>query len=179
MNTANFNFIELFFKVFLDQNFYLYFSDKMPRGTKLTEREIGRIEAYKEEGKGLRAMARALGRSAGLIKNYLDNPEGYGKKKRKGRKRKLSKRVERQIGRAASNSTKSVNQIKSELDLDVSKVTIWRALKRNPHIERQKLNKAPRLLERHKVERRNFGQANMSRDWKKVGLLGFGVARPG
>uniref|UniRef100_A0A914DTN0 Uncharacterized protein n=1 Tax=Acrobeloides nanus TaxID=290746 RepID=A0A914DTN0_9BILA len=140
----------------------------MPRGKKLTEREIGRIEAYVEEGKSQVAIAKALGRSRHLIQNFLANPEVYGKKKRKGRKRKLSKRDERLIGRQVSNSTKSCAEIKTDLALPVSRSTIFRAIQRNKNIERQKMNKAPRLKDDHITERLFFAQENMGRDWKKV-----------
>uniref|UniRef100_A0A915E231 Tc3 transposase DNA binding domain-containing protein n=1 Tax=Ditylenchus dipsaci TaxID=166011 RepID=A0A915E231_9BILA len=128
----------------------------MPRGTKLTEREKGQIEALSRVGVGLRAIGRELGRTKCVVKNFFSNPERYGAKKRKGRKRKLSKRDERQISKEASNSTKSANDIKKELKLEVSFLGIV------------KMNLAPRLLPRHKESRLKFARENMGRNWKTV-----------
>uniref|UniRef100_A0A914DAA9 Transposase n=1 Tax=Acrobeloides nanus TaxID=290746 RepID=A0A914DAA9_9BILA len=138
----------------------------MPRGKVLTEREKGQIDAYRREKKSLHYIARALGRLRDVIRRYMKNPVKYGNIKRKGRKQKLSGRVQRQISRIASNSTKSCVEIKRELGLEVSKSTVRRVLVRNPNLKHQKMNAEPRLLPRHKVARVGFAEKNMARDWK-------------
>lgn len=140
----------------------------MARGKKLTEKEIGKIEALHKRNISIKKIAEELKRSRHVILNYLKNPNTYGKKHSSGRKRKLSKQDERRIARKASNSTKSLVQIKSELQLDVHKTTIWRSLKRNSFITYERMNKAPRLLQRHKDSRLEFARQNMDRDWKLV-----------
>lgn len=137
----------------------------MARGNKLSQFEQGQIVALRGLGTGVRAIARQLGRSHHVVQNFLADTSGYGQKKSSGRKRKLSKRDERRIGKEASNSAKSCNEIKRELDLDVSKTTIWRAIDRNPNIVRQKMMAAPRLLPRHKDARMEFARKNMDRSW--------------
>lgn len=96
----------------------------MPRGKKLTEYEKGQIDAFRAEGKGYKAIAKELGRSTSGIKHYVLKHNDYGTKKRSGRPKKLTRRDERAIGRAASNSTKSTAEIKSDLNLNVSKRTV-------------------------------------------------------
>jgi len=140
----------------------------MPHGIKLSEFEKGQIVAYRSAGKGIRAIAREIQRSDCVVRNFLKNPAKYGQKKRKGRKRKLSKRMERQIGKQASNSSKSVNDIKKELNLEVCKTTVWNAIQRNPNIVREKMAKAPRLLPHHIDARLEFAKENMDREWKNA-----------
>lgn len=140
----------------------------MPRGTLLTEREKGQIEAFSQEGLSQREIARRLKRSPKVIQNFLKNPNNYASKKDHGRHKKLSKRQERHVVRTASNSTASCNRIKHELDLDVSKTTIWRTLKRSGHIVRAKMNVAPRLKAEHKIARLEFARTNMKQEWKLV-----------
>ena len=140
----------------------------MPRGKRLTEREIGKIEALEKEGKSQRGIARQLERSLACIQHFLKNRENYGKVKRAGRKKKLTTRAERRILNAASNSSKSCNAIKRELNLDVSKTTIWRTIKKSSHIIRSKMQMKPRLKPEHKEKRLLFGEKHMNFDWNKV-----------
>lgn len=147
----------------------------MPRGTYLTEEERGKILAFRECNVGIREIARRLGRSHHVIINFLRNPERYGNNKTGGPKKKLSERTQRRIVQTASNSLKSLKQIKAELSLDVSCSTIYRTLKSSPYIQRQKLKQAPRLLPRHKQARLEFARANMRRDWSKVCNLHYSL----
>jgi IS30 family transposase len=140
----------------------------MPRGTYLSEAEKGKILAYRECDVGIREIARRLNRSHNVICHFLKNPDGYGNNKKGGPKKKLSARSQRRIINAASNSLKSLNQIKADLMLDVSRSTIYRTLKGSACIKRQKLKQAPRLLARHKEARLRFARENIRRDWSKV-----------
>jgi len=149
----------------------------MPGGSQLSEFEKGQIVAFQSLGKSQRAIAKELKRSRCVVQNYLAKQQRYGKKKRKGRKRKLSKRDERQIGKLASNSSSSVNVIKKDLNLEVSKTTVWRAIQRNPNIVREKMAKAPRLLAHHINARLQFARENMNREWKNVSSSRIKVKR--
>lgn len=142
----------------------------MPSGKKLSQHEIGQIEAFRKVGMGIRAISRQINRSLHVVQNFLKNSDDYVKKHRGGRKKKLSLRDERQIIRKASNSTKTLNQIKRELNLNVHKSTISRSIKRNPNIIRAKMAKAPALTSQHKATRLEFARNNMNRDW---GLVRF------
>ena len=126
------------------------------------------------EGKSLKSIAKDVGRSPHVIRNFIENRDGYGTHfNRSGRKKKLSARDERQIARAASNSMKSCATIKTELKLDVERTTVWRSIQRNPHLVRQKLMSAPRLEPIHERNRLEFARINMGKDWILVRFLSF------
>ena len=103
-------------------------------------------------------IAKALKRSKGAIHNYISGKPG--KTKSTGRPKKLSKSQEQKIANKASNSFKSLSTIKKELKLNVSKWTVWRAIKRSKFIVRWKMRKIPRLTDDHKVRRLNFAKEN-------------------
>lgn len=140
----------------------------MPRGKSLTAYEKGQIMALHLEGKTKKEIARRLSRSDRVVRNFLRNPEQYCVKKHTGRKRKLKPRDERRIIRAASNTSKGCLELKQELNLDVSHMTVWRTLYRNPYITRSKMKLAPCLQDRHKAARLEFARVNMNRNWTKV-----------
>lgn len=93
---------------------------------------------------------------------------GKPKKKRKGRPRKVTKRDERHIARTVSNETKTLNEVKRECNLNVHKSTVSRAIKRIPHIVREKMKSAPKLTDLHKRARLDFARDNMARNWSLV-----------
>lgn len=69
-------------------------------------------------------MARRIVRPHQVVVSYLKNPAEYGKKSTKSRKSKLSARDKCEIFRNASNSMKSLKQIKQELNSEVSRETV-------------------------------------------------------
>jgi IS30 family transposase len=140
----------------------------MPKGSVLSERERGMVEAYRREKVPLREIARRLSRSDSVIRNFLKNPRKYATTKRKAKQSKLSARDERRIVKLASNSTISVSKIKSELDLPVADETIRKVLHSSPNIIRSKMHKAPNLTPDHKQKRLDFAKVNMARQWDTV-----------
>jgi transposase len=144
----------------------------MPRGTELSDFEKGRILAFQEMGLSNRDIATRLGRSHNVVDNFIKKKDGYGKKKRSGRRPKLSDRDKRSIVRAASNSTKGVRRIRDECKPNVSKDTIWRAIKSSPHLARQKLKVNPKLKPEHEVKRMNFAKEHVTwtHNWDTVSL---------
>lgn len=143
----------------------------MPRGTHLTEFEKGVITGYvNAPGAKLsnREIARRINRSEAVIRNFLNDPDAYGKNKKGGRPQLLSARDKREISRAASNSMISLRQIKRQTNVSASVMTIHRALKSDPNIVRSRLMSAPRLFDRHKQARLEFSRENMSQNWSKV-----------
>lgn len=140
----------------------------MPSGKRLSENEKGQIEAFFKSGMSFRKIAKEMKRSDRVVRNFLQNKSEYGTKKNPGRPRKLSNQDERRVTRAASNSTRSLAEIRRQLDLNVSRETIRRTLHRSPHIVRAKMVKAPTLTSVHKEKRLEFARRNMSCNWNKV-----------
>lgn len=143
----------------------------MPRGKCLTQFERGEIFALHDYGKTMREIARRIHRSDRVVRNFLKSPASYGQKKRSGRRKKLSPRDERRIVHAATNTSKGCSTLKRELNLNVSRMTVWRVLDHTPHLERQRMRPVPRLEPHHKIARLEFGRANMNRDWHTVSIL--------
>lgn len=143
----------------------------MPRGKVLNDQEKGMIIGYHDSGLSMREIARRTGRSLCVVQNFLTDRDKYGKNKRKPRKSKFSDRVKRQIIKSASNSTKSLAQLRAECKLDVSREAIRQVLKANPNIVRSKKMSTPSLKPIHKENRLQFARKNMARDWNSVNIL--------
>ena len=127
-------------------------------GLTLTKQEIGQIVAYTNKGLGFRTIAKRIGRSRCVVRNVLKNPDTYGTAKRSDRVKKLTASEHRNVLRTASNSDKSLAQIKAELALEISRPAIWRAIKSSPFIVRSKKQKAPNLTDLHKRNRLEFAR---------------------
>lgn len=136
----------------------------------LTALEQGQIIAFNRSGMSQRDIANLLGRSKTVIQHFLKDPVRYGSVKSTGRPNKLSDRSKRAVIRKISNSSMGVRKVKSALQLDVSHLTVWRAVKSSPVIQRKKMRVRPKLTEAHKVQRLNYaGQhMNWNEEWKKV-----------
>ena len=144
----------------------------MPRETELSDFEKGQIRTFQEIGLSNRDIAARLSRSPTVVDNFIKKKDGYGNKKRSGRRPKLSNRDKRSIVRVASNSTKGVRRIRDECKPNVSKDTIWRAIKSSPHLTRQKLKVNPKLKPEHEVKRMNFAKVHVTwtHNWDTVSL---------
>lgn len=146
----------------------------MPRGTHLNDEEKGKIRAYKDEGRSNRWIANKIGRSHKVVNNFVGNMDGYGKKKRRGRKPKLSKHTKRRILADISNSTKGTRRVRDELATNVHHTTVWRAIKSSPNIVRQRMQRCPKLSQAHKEARLNWAEQRIwwKTKWQKV-ILGI------
>uniref|UniRef100_A0A8R1E6S6 HTH_Tnp_Tc3_2 domain-containing protein n=1 Tax=Caenorhabditis japonica TaxID=281687 RepID=A0A8R1E6S6_CAEJA len=113
-------------------------------------------------------IAKHLDGSHDSINRFVLNPNPIKQKKKTGPAPKLNSRARRSVTRVASNSMKSCNDINQELNLRVSKWTVWRALKENPNITRAVMRPAPRLTNVHKARRLDFARRNMSTNWEKL-----------
>ncbi len=123
----------------------------MPRGKILTEFERGQITALKSSGCSLREIASRLDRSVCAIKNYVDNPESYGKNHAGGKPKALSDRDTRTILRLASNNSSSIKKIRALAGVNASFTTVWRAITASDNIIRAKLLVGPKLDSAHKI----------------------------
>ena len=75
----------------------------MPRNSpQLKETEKGKIFAYKLQEKSINFMARELSRPRTVVRNYLEDPESYGARKRLGRPPKITNATWRRLFREAS-----------------------------------------------------------------------------
>uniref|UniRef100_A0A7I4Y306 Transposable element Tc3 transposase n=1 Tax=Haemonchus contortus TaxID=6289 RepID=A0A7I4Y306_HAECO len=140
----------------------------MARGRLFSSDENAPIRALHEAGLSKRAISRRIGRSLCFLQRFLEKPDVPRCNTSSGRPRKVTTRDERKILRAVSNSMSSLSQIRSELNLSVSKTTVWRAVRRCENITRQAMKKAPRILDRHREARLEFAEMNLGRDWAKV-----------
>ncbi|PIC47778.1 hypothetical protein B9Z55_007008 [Caenorhabditis nigoni] len=142
----------------------------MGRAPRLSLAQQAQVNLAHQMGCSLRAMARLVKKSRSAIRRYLDDPVNYWKKVdcARGRPRKLTTRDERTVIRTASNSPKSLNDIRGQLKLDVSKTTIFNIIQRSGTIVSQKMKKAPRMTADHKAKRLDFVKANLSRKWDTV-----------
>ncbi|XP_065658175.1 uncharacterized protein LOC136082685 [Hydra vulgaris] len=121
----------------------------MPRGKTLAEAEKAQIQILRKKGEPKREIAQLIGRLDRVVRNYLASPATYCQKEHTGRPKRLSDRTQGKIIQAVC-SNKSCLEVKRELDLNVSKCTIWRTLQHAPHIVREKMLPVPRLLPCHK-----------------------------
>jgi len=138
----------------------------MARGVKLSNYEKGQIDTRHGQGESNRSIAKQIKRTLSVVNNYLKDPAGYGTKKRNNYKKKLNDRDARQIANTIHG--KSINDVREELKLDVSKSTVWRALQTIPQIVQDKLQKQPALKQEHKDRRLAFARAQMAKDWTRV-----------
>jgi IS30 family transposase len=109
------------------------------------------------------------GRSHTTANYYLNHPI-KNRKVRLGQKRKLSARDDTHIGRLVSNKMISSRKIRSELNLNVSPVTIRRSIKRGAHIIHSKKRKTFKVCAQNKIKRMEFSRIHQTRtdDWKRV-----------
>uniref|UniRef100_A0A1I7WRK9 N-terminal Ras-GEF domain-containing protein n=1 Tax=Heterorhabditis bacteriophora TaxID=37862 RepID=A0A1I7WRK9_HETBA len=82
----------------------------------------------------------------------------------------------RRITMTASNSMANLNEIRSISCLTVSKTTVWRALKANPFITRERMRECPTLTADHKKARMAFARTHISwtSDWTEA-ILPFSI----
>ena len=91
----------------------------MPRASKLSEFERGRIVELHKQGLSQRAIADTITRSKTVICNFLKDPESYGTAKSSGRPIKISPVLGRSIRRCVSQDRgRNYRQIKELTDAD-------------------------------------------------------------
>ena len=97
----------------------------MPKGTALTDHQKGQIDALILSKKNsIRSIAKEIGKSDRVVRNYLKDRENYWKKKRSGRRSSLTSRDKSHIIRLAGDKTISAAKIKAQLKLTQSTTTV-------------------------------------------------------
>jgi len=78
--------------------------------------------------------------------------------------------MKRRILAEISNSTKGCRKVKSDLELNVGHMTVWRAIKSSPTIVRQKMKKRPALKKQHKEARLAWAiqHVQWTKEWETV-----------
>ncbi|RCN26914.1 hypothetical protein ANCCAN_27357 [Ancylostoma caninum] len=110
----------------------------------LSSVEQAQIEVLHDEGFSNRTIAAQLGRSHGLVDRYLRNPSTYYKQPNSVRPKLLTPNDSRMIKKLESDSTLSLAQMWAQLDLNISRMTMWRSVLGNCNIIREVMLKAPR-----------------------------------
>ncbi|CAK9809406.1 Transposable element Tc3 transposase [Anthophora quadrimaculata] len=142
----------------------------MPRGKSLTEEEKIEILQRRAEGENLKQISLKMKRSRCVIRNFLNNPKNYGKRKRSGRRSALTLRDKRAVLRCASNSALVPRQILAECGLGVSVKTVKRVIQKARHLKRKKFAVKPPLKVVHKQRRLDFAVNHLQwkKKWRKV-----------
>ena len=140
----------------------------MVKGKAFSDYDQGRIIAFCDQGLSNRKIAKKLGCSHEAVCNFFRRGGDYGKRRRAGRRSKLTVRDKRRILRKASNSTKSGKQMKADLGLNVSDRTIRNVINGSGVIKRARMKCAPAFRAGDKPSRLRFGRQNMNKNWKPV-----------
>jgi len=142
----------------------------MGKGKSLTFEELTQIKCYKEFGLSNRAIAKKINRSSGLIDNFINQRDNYGKNWKSSRNSKLTKRQKSNILMYASRKKVTSAQIVADLDLPVQKRRVQQILKGSKQYRWHKRLRKPALTLHHKQERLLFARKYMSwnEKWKNV-----------
>jgi len=130
----------------------------MGRRPSLTEKERGRIDGLREAGLSISAIAKRTNRSRDAVSRYLQDPEGYGKRKKTKGNTKLSPHATRHLLREGAKGNSSAAQLKFQLSLPVSKRRvpkrrIQQILSSADHLQYRKYKIAPPLTAQHIAKR--------------------------
>lgn len=144
----------------------------MPSGKQLNDIEKGQIQAYKESNRSNRWIAQRIRRSPRVVNRFLRNMSGYGKNNKRAGPVKLNDRTKRRIHAAVKDSTVGSRKVKNDLELNVSHVTVWRAIRQSPHLLWKKMKKCPRLTAHHKTARVDWARQMIQErtDWDLVNI---------
>uniref|UniRef100_A0A1I7WJT3 HTH_Tnp_Tc3_1 domain-containing protein n=1 Tax=Heterorhabditis bacteriophora TaxID=37862 RepID=A0A1I7WJT3_HETBA len=140
----------------------------MGRAPKLSLHERNQIKILSTVGYTVKQSADVVKRSRKVIMNFLRDQEECGIKKSSGRSGKFNDREKREILRTASNSTISINEIRSTCGIGASKTTVWRMLDKCPNIVRSRMRKCPQLIQEHRDEKLCWARIFMRCDWEKI-----------
>ena len=118
----------------------------------------------------MKAIAVELGRSPTVVSNYLKNPRGYGQKKKGGRPSVFTKQDKDKIISMAKSGNYFARDIKLATKVKCSLRTIQYVLQDCDEVVFAKKKKAPMLLQRHMVKRKEFAEYHLSNEtpWSKI-----------
>lgn len=96
----------------------------MGRSLALTQGEIAQVQVLHEEGYSERQIANRISRSKTAVHNCITLGPNYGTRKSSGRPKVTTERDERKIVRSASSGGKSIREICSDFDKNLSFGTV-------------------------------------------------------
>ena len=142
----------------------------MGKAKQLSEHEKRQIDALFAEGKSVSYISSKISRSRTVISSYQKQGANYGTAPRSGRPCSISPRKAKAIVKEAAGKIITVNQIKANLEIDVSKNTVCRIIHRYSDLKRKKLKRKPVLSNIHKEKRVRFAKQYMDlgERWKYV-----------
>ena len=85
-------------------------------------------KAIKDMNLSISDISMRVNRSRKVIRRYLNDPESYGRKTSPGRPQKLSEHEKRVAHREASKGSSSTIDLKNNLNLEVSRWTVFRGV---------------------------------------------------
>ena len=143
---------------------------KMPLGSRLSEREAGKVDALLNLGKSQTFIANKLKRSRKAIQTYIKRGASYFAKHKNGSKPLLTEVDKRQLVRHVSATGDSVNAARASLGIKASKSTVRRALVQADTFKYVKPKRKPKLTDDHKSARLAFAQKHMTwnLEWRSV-----------
>ncbi|XP_065672249.1 uncharacterized protein LOC136090068 [Hydra vulgaris] len=110
-------------------------------------------------------MARAIGRSRTVIKDYVNSPQMHRIKKSRGRSSTLSDRHRRRLLRQALNSSLTARQIAAETGVIANLRTVQRVIHNAFHLSRKKLQRKPPLTTNYINNQITFAKDHVT--WKE------------
>ena len=142
----------------------------MPRGKAITVEERAKIDVLVQQKWSTKAIAKYLGRSRNMVQNCIARGTDKYPGCSSGRRRKLSPASERLLHRQARNKQTTIKNMVANLQLGVSKTTVWRSLHRDPHITYKKMRKRPKIYKVNIQERDDFAKAHVQWNaaWRNV-----------
>ena len=107
----------------------------MGSGKRLNDTENGQIKAFKDLNLSISDISRKVNRFRKVIRHYLNDSERYGTKTCPGRPQKLYGHEKRVVLRESSKGFSSTRNLKNNLNLEVSRWTVFRYLQRSSFLK--------------------------------------------
>ena len=115
----------------------------MGRRKALTLHERGFIDGLTKDNRSASSIACEIGRSAGVVLNYLKDKQNYNTKRSPGRPRLYTPIQERGLLIEIKKNKMSSAQAKNGIGLPGCRQTAWRVVKRCPYLKKRKRLKKP------------------------------------
>jgi transposase len=146
----------------------------MPKGKYLTDAEKIQINLYRgseiSPALSIREIARKIGRSDHVVRNYIAKGDNYGVKKATNGNKVLTNRQINRIRFEATKNKLNATQIKDKLLLPVTNKHVAHILRTTPNVKWKKPHQKPMLKKHHKIARLQFAKNHMhwTHEWQNV-----------